>query len=104
LQNTGQPGSQDASELGVTADTYPPESAVIVSGTMNADYRTNNSPAQKLQIARINRKLARSHRKVRTSRSRGEMSNLGDHYMMDIHANMVIETHVKLDEVERSLA
>lgn len=62
-----------------------------------SDFRRNNTPAQTLQIARINRKLAKDHRKVRTSRSWGEVSNLGDHYLMDIYANMVIEAHLDLD-------
>lgn len=69
-----------------------------------SDYRIKNTPAQTLQIARINHRLAKNHRKVCTSRSRGEVSNLGDHYLLDRFANMIIETHVNLSEMERRMA
>ena len=53
------------------------------------------------QIARINRRLAKQgYDKLRTSRSRGELHNLGDYYVVDTYRNAVIDTRVDLDDYE----
>ena len=62
-----------------------------------------NATAQKNQIARINRQLAKQGRKLKTSRSWGEKSNLGDHYVIDIYTNTVMDTHVELDLLEKEV-
>jgi hypothetical protein len=62
-----------------------------------------NSNAQKNQIARINRRLSKNYRRVRTSKGWGEKHNLGDHYLLDAYNNTVIDTHVKLDTLEAEL-
>jgi hypothetical protein len=45
-------------------------------------------------MARINRRLAKDERKLKTSRSWGEKHNLGDYYIIDVFRNMVIEFDV----------
>ena len=59
-----------------------------------------NTNAQKVEIARINRRLAKRCEKLCTSRSYGELHNLGDRYVVDTFTNTVIDTHVDLDEFE----
>lgn len=62
-----------------------------------------NSPAQKSQIARINRKLAKRYEKVCTSRSWRMRLNVGEHYLLDTYTNAVILTQVDLDDLENEL-
>lgn len=62
-----------------------------------------NTTAQKNQIARINRQLAKQYHKLRTSRSWREKSNLGDYYVIDAYRNAVIDHHVDLDFLEKEL-
>lgn len=59
--------------------------------------------AQKNQIARINRKLAKRYHKLRTSRSWRVEQNLGERYVLDTYNNTVIQTHVDLDALEGEL-
>jgi hypothetical protein len=65
--------------------------------------RKMNTSTLKLQIARINRKLAKRYEKLRTSRSHGELQNLGDHYLVDTYSNTVIDSNVDLDVLEAKL-
>jgi hypothetical protein len=59
---------------------------------------------QKTQIARINRRLAKQgYEKLRASRSRGELQNLGNHYVVDTYTNTVTAWHVNLDEFEAQI-
>jgi hypothetical protein len=59
----------------------------------------------KVQIARINRKLAKQGQKLCTSRSYGEKSNLGDYHVVDLSTNTVIGFRITdLDEFEKDLA
>lgn len=64
-----------------------------------------NTTAQKIQIARINRSLAKTNefRKLRTSRGWREVQNLGTHHIVDVHNNSVIDHHVDLDALEEEL-
>jgi len=62
-----------------------------------------NTTAQKNQVARMNRQLAKQGRKLKTSRSWGEKSNLGDHYVIDVYTNTVVDWRVDLDLLEREL-
>ena len=62
-----------------------------------------NTKAQQNQIARINRQLAKQGRKLQTSSSWGQKSNLGDHHVIDIYTNTVIDTYVDLDLLEKEL-
>jgi hypothetical protein len=63
-----------------------------------------NTSAETVQIARINRKLAKQNQKLRTSRSYGEKSNLGDYHVVDLSTNTVIDFRItSLDEFEKDL-
>jgi hypothetical protein len=63
-----------------------------------------NTVAEKLQIARINRKLAKQRKKLCTSRSYGEKSNLGRFYVLNTWTNFVIYSRITdLDEFENDL-
>lgn len=66
--------------------------------------RCMNTCAQKAQIARINRKLARGHYKLCTSRGCRQKSNLGEHYILNTWHNIVVASrNVKPDQVEADL-
>jgi hypothetical protein len=58
----------------------------------------------KTTVARIRRILAKNDRKLKTSRSWGEKHNLGDHYIVDIYTNVVVDHHVDLGELGTELA
>jgi hypothetical protein len=63
-----------------------------------------NSVAETVQIARINRRLARRNEKLCTSRSYGHKSNLGRFYVLNTWTNVVVDFQiVSLDEFERDL-
>jgi hypothetical protein len=62
-----------------------------------------NTAAETAQIARINRKLAKENRKLCTSRSNGQRSNLGRFHVIDTWNNTVVDWHVNLDAYERDL-
>lgn len=60
-----------------------------------------NATTQTVRIARINRRLAkRGYERLRTSRSSGELQNLGDYHVVDTYTNTVIDHHVDVDEFE----
>ena len=61
-----------------------------------------NTNAQKNQIVRINRKLAKQDCKLHTSRSWRTELSVGEYYVVDIYMNAVIQTHVDLDHLEVS--
>lgn len=65
-----------------------------------------NTNAQRAQIARINRKLVKrdEYHKLCTSRGYGELSNLGEHHIVDTYNNSVIDHHLHLDSLERELS
>jgi hypothetical protein len=54
-------------------------------------------------MARINRKLAHKEEKLRTSRSAGEKSNLGEFYIIDWRRNIVIDSHNDPVDLAREL-
>ena len=51
---------------------------------------------------RINRKLRHQDERLKTSRSHGERSNLGDYYIVDFR-NIVTASHCNLTELARDL-
>lgn len=62
-----------------------------------------NTNAQIAQIARINRKLACRDERLHTSRSERQALNVGSHYVVDVYANVVVESFVNLDDLEGAL-
>ena len=62
-----------------------------------------NTNAQKAQIARINRKLAKQGEVLRTSPCRAELQNLGNYYVVDAYMNTVTAYHINLDKFEAEL-
>ena len=62
-----------------------------------------NTTAQKAQIARINRKLAKNYQRLCTSRSWRMEQNVGHYYVLDTYRNAVIQTHVDLEDLENDL-
>jgi hypothetical protein len=88
--------------FGIASAKTAPSQACINNSRRSA---AMNTAAEKLQIARINRKLAKQYEKLRTSRSYGEESNLGRFYVLDISRNCVTYSHITdLDEFEKDLA
>jgi hypothetical protein len=60
---------------------------------------------EKVQIARINRMLAKRNEKLCTSRSNGHKSTLGRFYVLDTWTNTVIDFRIAdLDELEKELS
>lgn len=60
-----------------------------------------NTPAQKTQIARINRKLSKQgYERLYTSRGWSEILNLGDYHIVDTYTNAVLDKDVNLDDLE----
>lgn len=53
-------------------------------------------------MQRINRKLAKSHEKVRASRER-LFSTLGSYYRLDTGRNFIKQHHVNLEDLAREL-
>jgi hypothetical protein len=53
-----------------------------------------NTAAEKLQIARINRKLAKWDEKLRTSRGWSEYINLGRLHVIELRRNFVVNRNV----------
>ncbi len=54
-------------------------------------------------IKRINRKLAHENERLCTSQSYGEKSNLGSHYILDVHRNSPVRYPVDVEEIAREL-
>ena len=52
---------------------------------------------------RINRKLAKDGQKLRKSRSGGELSNLGEYYIVDILKNVVTAWNVEIEVLGREI-
>lgn len=61
-----------------------------------------NTRAQKNQIARINRQLAKCGEKLCTSSER-QRHNLGDYHIIDIYKNAVMYLNVDPDALETDL-
>lgn len=62
-----------------------------------------NTIAQKAQIARINRKLAKRDEKLLTSRGWRELQNLGTYHIVNVYRNEVVNSHINLDDLEAEL-
>jgi len=52
-------------------------------------------------IRRINRRLVPQDQQLWTNRSRQWHSSLGDYYVTDINHNVLVETHIDLEELGR---
>ena len=87
-------------EQGYSKQNRRQECFAPVTVTKGDERMTN---AQKSQIARINRKLAKRYHKLCTSRSWREKQNLGDYHVIDTYTNTVVQTHVAPDTLEREL-
>jgi hypothetical protein len=59
-----------------------------------------NTSAQKVQINRINRKLAPEYKKIITSRGSRAIDALGSHYLLDTYRNVILDGHLDLDDFE----
>ncbi|WP_397569066.1 hypothetical protein [Schlesneria sp. T3-172] len=59
--------------------------------------------SKRAMIQRINRKLSGDDRKLKASRSQGDLDNLGEHYILDLNRNVVVDTHVDIADTAKKL-
>jgi len=60
-------------------------------------------PAEKNQIARINRHLRKDFYEVRTARGQRQELELGRFYLINTYRNAICEYNVDLDDLERQI-
>lgn len=58
---------------------------------------------EKNQLARINRRLARTAERLRKLRGGRGWLDLGDFFVVDLSTNLPVQRHVNLDELENAL-
>jgi hypothetical protein len=63
-----------------------------------------NTTVQKVQINRINRKLASDHKRIVTSRGTRSRNALGQFYLLDTYRNEILDNSMDLDQFEEKLA
>ena len=71
--------------------------------TMNTKTISPYSLSERAVIQRINRKLAHKYEKLCKSRGWRELQNLGDYHVIDSYRNVLIKSHVNIEELAREL-
>ena len=70
----------------------------------SAELKRINQVSERALIARINRKLSASGwERLRTSRGAQMEQNVGRHYILDLSHDVVIQTHVNIENLAREL-